>query len=829
MKIDFSKISVGTSLETIIEPRAIFAALPAKHKKFGYLRDVQAEVLDGWFKHRDRRDNIVKLNTGGGKTAVALLLLKSCLNEGKGPAAYFAPDIYLAQQVALEAAQLGIQVVEEPRHKDFLQGRAILVDNIASLVNGRSVFGIKADGIKIPLGSVVIDDAHASLERVEDQFTLVVEKEDKPGTYEKLRTLFRDSLGHQSMNGLLEIEAGDGRRVVPVPYWAWQSNLETVAKLLAAHPGKDEFVWRLVNDDLRFATCVFTGNKVEISTQCLPIAHIRSYAAAERRVFLTATLARDSILTTHFGVSPDSIMTPIVPTRVDDIGDRIIVVPQQLNPAIKDEEIVAFAGKCAKAWNVVVIVPSMARANRWNSVAKLVLDKDSIYDGVARLKAGHVGLVVMVNKYDGVDLPDDACRLLIIDDIPSARRAVDRYSDSLLDFSDDLVGRRVQRIEQGMGRGVRSNNDYCAVLLMGARLADVVSDPRARKRFTPATSTQLTISDAVVSQVSTPTLADIRTLLNFCIGRDSNWLAKSRAALANVSAPHQPKRDPVASVRRAAFDLASIDQFAEAAGAYETVINETIDVQTKGLLMQEMAAYRNAIDPVNAQEVQRSALQFNRYLLKAIDGINYEKLRAKSTDQAASVVRHLGTFPSINAAVIQLNAILEDLVFLPDCAEEFERALERVAPFIGFVAQRPEKIEGRGPDVLWGLGGQVYCVIEGKNGATNPTIGKRDCDQLGGSMSWFEKKYGVDVKYTPMMVHPTNVFDQQAAPRPEMRIMNTECIDKFKGALANFGQAIGAQNKKPDVPFISSLLDHHAFRASAFVTTYTRSYKQESS
>ncbi|WND15862.1 hypothetical protein [Streptomyces violaceus] len=34
------------------------------------------------------------------------------------------------------------------------------------------------------------------------------------------------------------------------------------------------------------------------------------------------------------------------------------------------------------------------------------------------LQAGHVGLVVLVNKYDGVNPSADACRLLILDGVP---------------------------------------------------------------------------------------------------------------------------------------------------------------------------------------------------------------------------------------------------------------------------------------------------------------------------------------------------------------------------------------------------------------------------
>jgi replicative superfamily II helicase len=55
------------------------------------------------------------MNTGGGKTLVGMLILKSCLNEGKGPAVYIAPTPYLASQVVVEAQALGIAVETDPR------------------------------------------------------------------------------------------------------------------------------------------------------------------------------------------------------------------------------------------------------------------------------------------------------------------------------------------------------------------------------------------------------------------------------------------------------------------------------------------------------------------------------------------------------------------------------------------------------------------------------------------------------------------------------------------------------------------------------------------
>ena len=75
MSIDFSKLLKSTKSDDI-EPRDIFMALPGKDKKYEYPRDVQSDVWKKWFECRDNKNNIIKMNTGSGKTTVARALQK---------------------------------------------------------------------------------------------------------------------------------------------------------------------------------------------------------------------------------------------------------------------------------------------------------------------------------------------------------------------------------------------------------------------------------------------------------------------------------------------------------------------------------------------------------------------------------------------------------------------------------------------------------------------------------------------------------------------------------------------------------------------------------
>ena len=60
MTLDFTKLSTGSSVDTVVSPTEIFRALPAKQPKYTYLRDVQSEVLEQWFARRTEKDTVIK-------------------------------------------------------------------------------------------------------------------------------------------------------------------------------------------------------------------------------------------------------------------------------------------------------------------------------------------------------------------------------------------------------------------------------------------------------------------------------------------------------------------------------------------------------------------------------------------------------------------------------------------------------------------------------------------------------------------------------------------------------------------------------------------------
>jgi len=556
MPIDLSKIGATDAADTVLHPRDIFSALPAKAGRYQYPRDVQSEVWNGWFARRTAKDLVIKMNTGSGKTVVGLLILKSCLNEGKGPAVYLAPDKYLVGQVLAEASALGIATTVDPASPPFLAGKAILVANIYKLFNGISVFGVGTEGSKIPIGSLLIDDVHACLVTTEGQFTIQVTA--PSDLYDTLLTLFRDDLAQQSATSLLDIEAHDPGKYMMVPFWAWSDKQDQVAAALHAERDHDDlkFSWPLLKDVLPLCQCVIGSGLVEITSRCLPIAAIPSFVNASRRIFMTATLADDSVLVANFDVDSGAASAPITPSNANDVGDRLILVPQELNPELRDQDLAEYVKAVATRNNVVVIVPSNQRATFWEGNADLVLSSPTLSEGVERLKAGHVGLVVIINKYDGIDLPDGACRMLVLDGVPDVRRGIDRIEEAMLHGTPEYLAQVMQRIEQGMGRGVRSSEDHCVVLLMGRSLTKQLYIDGALAKLTPTTRAQFTLSQCLGQQIRGKGIAELDQAVMLVLNRDPEWIKLGKGALVHVKYESAGLVSDIATSQRAGFTAA---------------------------------------------------------------------------------------------------------------------------------------------------------------------------------------------------------------------------------------------------------------------------------
>jgi hypothetical protein len=811
--VDFGAMLAGDADDAPIEPRELHSQL-TKAPGYGYLRDVQGQVLSKWHERRDERDIVIKVNTGGGKTIDGLIILQSYLNAGEGPALFVAPSDYLVGQVLEEAQKLGIEVTTNVDGAAYLNSEAIGVVNAHKLVNGRTVFSSRRPTrARVPIGVVVVDDVHAAIATTREKLSLTVPR--KNAAFMPLLDLFAEDLKTQSSDSYLDVR--DDRRGAPVrvPFWAWRSKLEQAREILRKETGekKDLFYdWPAVAEVLPLCRAVFSNHELTITPHCPPIDHVTSFMEAKHRVFLTATLADDSVLVTDFGASPASVQSPITPLSAGDIGERMIVAPQEINPALTVEAIRAEIVNLSKTFNTVVLVPSTPWAEAWRADAAIVATKDDIDEAVKKLRGKkHIGLVVLVNRYDGIDLPDDACRILVLDGLPEAFTPEERLSSSLARASSGIDDRQVQRIEQGMGRGVRSNEDHCVVFLLGPRLAQLTVDPRTVTRFSPATQQQLKLSRQVAANMDNLPLSKIVDTVKQALTRDKKWVELALKALRNIT-PAPGHVSDAAVAEREAYVLAHNGDLAGARDRIATAA-AAADETSAGRLLELQATYADMTSPELGQQILTQARAKNTNVTKPLAGLTFVALETHSP-QAITCAARLGQKYFTAAALrLDVESILEDLTFDEYRVEQTEEALRRVGEFIGLGSQRPEHDTNTGPDNLWALGNNEFWVIEAKTGAKSPAIGKRDMGQLATSMLWFGQRYDPAARPVPIMVHRAIAAYSDATPVTDMKIITERGLGELTAALRAFAIAL-AEGVWADPETVATLLEGHGLSSS---------------
>ncbi len=829
---DFGKLTAGAAIRAITEPTPLFDALPNKAVGFGYLRAVQGAVLDAWYPRRNERDLVIKTNTGGGKTIVGLLMLQSSLHEGYGPALYVAPDSHLADRVVAEATSLGLEVVGDPEHHKFTSGEAICVTTMQVLFNGKTRFGIAGSATRqpIPVGTVVIDDAHAALALAESASRLVIPA--SHATFGPLLDLFEDDLKEQGLNAYMDVREGGRGAVLRVPFWAWIERQEQVLELLRPYrtSAAFEWAWPVMSDLLPICEVTVSAEEIEIKPPCPPIEKFVSFAEAKRRIYMTATLADDSLLVTHFDADPASVADSIVPDSASDLGDRLVLVPQDLNPNITVGDIRKLAASVALDHNVVVLVPSWRVAEQWSSVATTTVSKpQDISDVVDDLRGGHVGLVVIVGRYDGIDLPDEACRLLVIDSLPFAYTGSERREAVALRDSEAMVARQLQRLEQGIGRGVRSRDDRCAVVLIGPRLTQLVARADIAHKLSPATRAQIKLSRNVASGMEGASTEDIEGVVRQVIDGDSSFRTLSREALLGVKYDQGFVSD-ASRLLRAAYNAARLGRFEDAARFARSAVESAVavgDLRLAGWLGETHASYLAHVDSVAAQQVLDQASRNNPAVLAPLGGIAYVRL-AQASDQAQEAHTFLAsTYASGAELVVGVNALIADLAWDPQRTDQAEDALAALGRHLGFLAQQPEREFKIGSDVMWSLGGHEYAVIEAKTGADSDVIWKKDINQLAGSVNWCRGEYGSDAVVVPLVVHPSHLVHRSGTPPQGCRSINRADMKSLKKALKQFARALSADDGFRELSVVEAQLAGLAFTRASFFDTYTRATRRE--
>lgn len=136
--------------------------------------------------------------------------------------------------------------------------------------------------------------------------------------------------------------------------------------------------------------------------------------------------------------------------------------------------------------------------------------------------------------------------------------------------------------------------------------------------------------------------------------------------------------------------------------------------------------------------------------------------------------------------------VLDDIAFDENRVPEAESAFEQLGHHLGFACERPDKIYGTGPDVLWIITEDLQVLIELKTGITraDKRIIKSELDQLSGHASWHRAAYPASAQHTPVLVHPEASYLSNGTPPQNTRVLTPRDVENLKSRVRAFATTV---------------------------------------
>ena len=777
--VDFAKKLGRVSGSRVVDPLLIYEGLDRSSDK-GPLRPAQSSILREWHsERRSAQDVIVKLHTGQGKTLIGLLALQSKLNEGLGPALYVCPNKFLVAQTCEQARQFGVpvDVISEDIPDSFVNSKSILVVTVHSLFNGLTRFGLGARSQEV--GALVFDDAHACIDVIREQVSIRLPK--KENAYGELVEIFEAALRNQGAGTCADLLRGHYDAILPVPYWEWIDSSAEVAKILSRHRDSKniKFAWPLLKDSLQECSCVVSGDSLEIVPHLPPLHHFGSFSEASHRIFMSATVTDDSFLVKGLRLDSQTIKNPLAYGQEKWSGEKMILIPSLIDEELDRGRVVELFAKPGenRRSGVVALCPSFVRTKDWGAYGAEVARAENIEEKVAGLKAGLVSrTLVVVNRYDGIDLPDNVCRILVVDSRPFSESVLDRYLERCLGSSEGISARVARKIEQGLGRSVRGEKDYCVVILIGPDLIKQIRTSASRRFFSAQTRTQIEMGLEIADDARAEgkdSVDALKELVSQCLGRDEGWKAFYAERMGAIDDDgREYKRLEIFSRELEAELRVEEGRFEDAVETVQKICDEYIfdDVES-GWYLQEMARMIYRSRKTRANDYQVAAHKRNRYLLKPRSGMVFQKTSPLSQMRVDRVVDMIRGFENFEELILEVEEVVPGLAFGVE-AERFESAMHRLGVLLGFACSRPDAEWKEGPDNLWCLTAGEYLLLEAKSEVrkTRAEIKKYESEQMNASVAWFRKKYPGS-KSKNILIHPANRLAGPAAFIEDVEVM----------------------------------------------------------
>jgi len=749
------------------DPETLFHDLRGRSPEIKHLWSHQADLLREYYKNCvDVPDVAIELPTGSGKTLVGLLIGEWRRQKLRERVAYLCPTRQLAFQVGEQAKKYGINAhvfvgkqTEYPTKEfsEYKSSRAIAITTYSAIFN----INPRIDDAQ----TLILDDAHAGENYIASMWSVEILR--SSSAYQPLINLLRNELDPGFYAEIISDSEGDparSRLVELLPGVSMRKYIYAIRDILNEHLEEESppwYAWQLIKDHVVACNFFISWDSILIRPFIPPTQTHLPFKQAKQRIYMSATLGAGGELERVTGVK--SIKRLPVPAGWDKRGSgrRLFLLP---DIALSTKESIQVIQQAVNAFDrSLILVPSQyePECSELIKVVKKsiphILQVQDIEDSIEPFLSAKKTLLLL-SRYDGLDLPDEACRLLIIAGLPTGTNLQEKFLWLRLGATSVLRDRVITRFTQGVGRCTRSDNDYAVVFVTGRRFIDFLLKIENRRLLHPELQIELEFG---IKQSEDKEVEEFEALWRAFIEQGEEWQDAEKAILSmrdKYSRSDDPVSEKLSSIvaNEVEYVYSLWREDFESALEHARKVSDTLDGdETKAYrawwyyLSAEaaMLLYETTGDVI----YQSTAQDFFKRASKCCIGVSWFARMGRSessntdsseidelTAKAVETIRdRLAEWGAVGKRFEKhISRVGENLQSTDHKA--FHRGLKGLGEMLGFDVELPE---GDGaPDCVWSIGSLVYVVHEAKSEHTpSHPIGVNDIRQAQSHENWVQE------------------------------------------------------------------------------------------
>ncbi len=799
--MDFSKIKRPAHNAKPQDPIAIFERRPSLPDTPNDLWRGQTEALTEWHKNREKSDVFIALNTGAGKTLVGLLIAQSLVNEGVENVTYVCGTKDLVFQTEREANKLGIEYTLRTgggfSNPLFEIGKAFCITTYAGLFNGLSVLQRE----HFPQ-AIIFDDAHVAERMIREAFTLKVTAQSQEALFEEIKSLFEPHF--KEAGKLPSLERAINRLFEP-PIMASPSAVREKARRLynllidsgIQNDNNLKYSFNHLKENLEHCAVVFGYGLVEIAPPFLPLFSLPIFLRNIRRIYLSASLNYKSDIARAFGRIPD---LSIEPKNDAGNGERLILFSDETSQKKIDHTLVKALSEQHK---VLIAVPSYRKAEVWKQIGSPP-SADEFSEKLQQFREASSGSFILVSRVDGIDLPHDTCRVMVLDELPTGSSALEKFQWDTLDMKNFRATKVSNQLIQLFGRINRGRNDYGAFIINGKSLSIWLKNDRKLALLPELLRKQVRLGLYLHEQEKFSDMSQLVNVIRDVLNRNQSWIDFYGESINEMELEGEAtERTQQIEMRMTEAALAEVKfissvwdrNYAVARQELEAVIQETARADEKlsgwhnlwlGMCLECEEDYEAA-----QEEYVRAYQRLAKKVIvpRGVSGISHDAI--SKTQELTDFERQIDLIvqrKSPEGYQKTLQRLRISIMGLDDSdasTTQQEESLRALGEYLGFTSIRPDNDDGTGPDVFWIDEHSQKCIaFELKTGKKEkPIYYKKDIEQGHDHLEWIRQNHSNLLCLGLVYVGPYGKRDKAANPSSEMYLCDIAVLSNIKNRL----------------------------------------------